>query len=139
MLAATPAVGETEPDFGIGIVHADEQTFFCRDQDPVEALDCARDQCRQMAPGQSCVRAAWCFPAGWSAIVRVWHGDLALPWALCGSPTEISLQRTVAGYCAAKVGVTSCELVRLVDPDGFETKVEGMQFPGAAGGPEQSN
>lgn len=135
MLAAFPAAGQIEPTFGIGFVHADEATYFCRDQDPVEALDCARDLCREAAPGQSCIRAAWCFPAGWSAVVRVWRGDLALPFALCGGPTEITVLRTVAGYCAAMEGVTSCDLTRLVDPAGSEIPVEGMQFPGGGTDP----
>lgn len=132
-LMAAPAAGQIEPDYGIGFVHADAATFFCRDSDPVEALECARDICRQMAPGQSCVRATWCFPAGWSAVVRVWRDDLPLPLALCGAPTEIAVQRTVAGYCAAMEDVASCDLTRIVDPAGMETQVEGMEFPGGDG------
>lgn len=130
--APAPAAGQIEPDFGIGFVHADEQTFFCRDPDPVEALACAVDQCHEMAPGQSCVRAAWCFPSGWSAIVRTWRDDLALPSAICGAPTEIAIQRTVAEYCSAYDSISSCDLTHLVDPAGFEHAVEGMQFPGGA-------
>ena len=85
-----------------------------------------------MAPGQSCVRAAWCFPSGWSAIVKFRRGDLALPGAICGAPTEIATQRTVAEYCRASDSVTSCDLTHMVDPAGFEHAVEGMQFPGGA-------
>jgi hypothetical protein len=131
-LSAANAAAQPQPDYGIGIVHADEQTFFCRDPDPVEALACAVDQCHEMAPGQSCVRAAWCFPSGWSAIVRTWRDDLALPSAICGAPSEIAIQRTAAEYCSADDNITSCDLTRLVDPAGFETAIEGMQFPGGA-------
>ena len=130
--AAASAGGQTEPEYGIGFVHADENTFFCRDSDPVEALACAVDQCHEMAPGQSCVRAAWCFPSGWSAIVRTWRDDLALPSAICGAPTDIAMQRTVAEYCIASESVTNCDLMHMVDPAGFETAIEGMQFPGGA-------
>jgi hypothetical protein len=131
-LSAAPAAGQSGPEFGIGFVHADAKTFFCRDPDPVEALACAVDQCHEMAPGQSCVRAAWCFPSGWSAIVRTWRDDLALPFAICGAPTEIAVQRTVAEYCRSSESVTSCDLTRIVDPTGFEHAIEGMQFPGGA-------
>jgi len=131
-LSAAPAAGQNAPEFGIGFVHADEKTFFCRDSDPVEALECARDQCHEMAPGQSCVRAAWCFPSGWSAIVTTRRDDLALPSAICGAPTEIAIQRTVAEYCSAYDSITSCDLTHIVDPAGFEHAVEGMQFPGGA-------
>ena len=131
-LSAANAAGQIEPEFGIGFVHADEQTFFCRDPDPVEALACAVDQCHEMAPGQSCVRAAWCFPSGWSAIVRIWRDDLALPFAICGAPTDIAVQRTVAEYCRASEDLTNCDLSQMVDPAGFETEIEGMHFPGGA-------
>ncbi len=136
--AAAPAAAQLESVSGIGLVHADERTFLCRDPDPVEALNCARDQCHEMAPGQSCVRAAWCFPSGWSAIIRIWRDDLAVPSAICGAPTEIAIQRTVAEYCSASEDVTSCDLTHLVDPKGFEKAVEEMQFPGGAPAKETS-
>jgi hypothetical protein len=38
----------------------------------------------------------------------------------------------VAEYCSASEDVTSCDLTHSVDPKGFETAIEGMQFPGGA-------
>jgi len=142
--AAAPGFAQDRPPQGIGFVQAEEGTWLCRHEDPLEALKCATEQCSEQSPGQTCFPTAWCLPANWSGVMVIWLGEFHASHALCGAPDEVAMQDALRAICAGSEGATHCDLVQIIDPDGNERDIVGISFPGplapvspeAAGEPE---
>ena len=49
---------------GIGFAQAKEGNWYCRGDDPVSVLNCARQKCRAKAGAQAYYRTKWCYGAG---------------------------------------------------------------------------
>jgi hypothetical protein len=128
---AFPAVAQDAP-LGIGFAAAEEGVRFCRHHESGEALACARELCAEGAPDQECLAIAWCYPARWSGVMTIWLPDFHSAHALCGAPSERALKEALAEFCAASSEATGCDLSVVIDPDGNETTVEGVSFPGGA-------
>jgi hypothetical protein len=135
-IALLPLLGSAQaqerPIQGIGFAQAEEGTWLCRHEQPAEALSCARELCIEQASGQECYPTAWCFPANWAGLMVVWLGDFHTTQVLCGAPTEASLTEALRALCAGDEGATSCELFKVIDPEGIEREVTGVSFPGPA-------
>ena len=129
-LIAPPALAQERPIQGIGFAQAEEGTWLCRHERPEEALSCARELCIEQASGQECYPTAWCFPANWAGLMVVWMGDFHTTQVLCGAPTEASLTEALRALCAGDEGATTCDLFKVIDPDGNETEVADVSFPG---------
>ncbi len=120
------------PPIGIGFAQAEEGTWFCRNEAFADALSCAQELCAEQAIDQECVPSAWCLPSSWSGLMTIHFQDLQTTHVLCGIGSEAALSATLAVLCADNEAATSCDLIRTIDPDGNETLVEGMTFPGGA-------
>jgi len=134
LLLAAPAAGQqtTLPPQGIGFAQAEEGTWLCRHEDPLEALGCARELCAEQALGQECVATAWCFPARWSGLMTIRLPDFHTTQALCGAPNEAALNEALAALCKGNETASGCDLVNVIDPEGIERAVQGVSFPGGA-------
>jgi hypothetical protein len=121
-----------QPQLGIGFAQAEEGTWFCRHEAFADALSCAQELCAEQAVDQECVPSAWCLPARWSGLMTIRLQDFQAAQVLCGIGSEAALSATLAVLCADNEAATSCDLVRTIDPDGNETLVEGVTFPGGA-------
>jgi hypothetical protein len=127
---AAAIAGATQ--LGIGFAQAEEGTWFCRHEAFADALSCAQELCAEQTVGQECVLTAWCLPARWSGLMTVQLQDFHTTQVLCGIGSEAALSATLAVLCADNDVATSCDLARVIDPDGNETLVEGVTFPGGA-------
>jgi hypothetical protein len=130
--AAFPAAAQDNPLQGIGFAQAEEGTWLCRHEAPLEALACAQEHCAEQAPGEQCAPTAWCYPAGWSGVMTVWLPDVHVTRVLCGMSDEASLTEMLKTLCATAMTARSCDLALIVDPDGNERQVEGVSFPGGS-------
>jgi len=130
LVLAVPAIAQTGPN-GIGFAQAEEGTWTCRAGDPVTALDCARNFCREGAPGQDCYRTAWCFPARWAGIVTVWTSDFHSSHPVCGAPSLDGLLAMMRAVCDHSEGATACSVWTVADPDGVEVEIEQEWTPQA--------
>jgi hypothetical protein len=131
----SPAFGQESLPPGIGFAQAEEGTWFCRDDDPGEALSCAREHCLEEGAGQECLPTAWCYPALWSGVMTVWLPDFHGARVLCGLDDEESLKAMLAAFCLTQEEATRCELTLTVDPEGHERDVTGVSFPGGGAPP----
>lgn len=126
----TPASAQDSIPQGIGFAQAEEGTWLCRDEDPIEALACAREHCLEEAPGQECVQTAWCYPARWSGTITVWLEDFHTTRILCGMADEETLRLMLAALCLTELQATHCDLTLTVDPDGNERQITDVSFDG---------
>ena len=85
-LAPSPAFAQSAP-VGIGFAQAEEGTWWCRNEDPEKALDCAMDKCRKESGGPECHPTRWCLPSGWSGLMTVWLPEFHNTIAFTGSGT----------------------------------------------------
>jgi hypothetical protein len=131
LLCCTSAFGKDRSPMGIAFAQAKEGTWLCRKSKPEDALACAREQCAEQSPGQTCWATAWCFPAGWSGLMKVQLRDFSFTETLCGAPSQEALKQALRALCAGEEGAAQCELFNVVDPDGNERAVEGESYPGA--------
>jgi len=129
---ACPAGAQDTPAVGIGLSVSEQGTWLCRHEDPVEALACARELCAEQSPGLECAPSAWCRPADWSGVISIFDPEKQRTRVLCGAPSEKALGEALAAFCAADQAATTCDLVRVVDPDGNERPVTGVIFAGGA-------
>lgn len=127
-----PEAAEDPAPQGIGFAQAEEGVWFCRHEDPQEALSCAREHCSEQAPGQECWPTAWCFPANWSGTMTVWLEDFYTTQVLCGAPSEKALTGALAAVCAGDEAAFRCDVDHLIDPEGNELPIQAMTFPGPA-------
>lgn len=138
-LAGAPALAQDRPPQGIGFAQAEEGTWLCRNEQPEEALSCARELCVEQASGQECWQTAWCYPANWSGLMTIWLADFHTTHVLCGAPSEASLTQALAAICAGDSAATRCDVTLIIDPEGKEKEPEGISFAGpAAAAPEGS-
>ena len=117
---------------GIGFAQAEEGTWWCRGDNTVETLDCARDRCEAEAGGQECLRTAWCYPAGWSGLMTVWLGEFHTTEIVCGAPSRGALEAALDGFCVANAFAVSCDTFLFIDPEGNEIDAF-LSFTGPAG------
>jgi hypothetical protein len=117
---------------GIGFAQAEEGTWLCLGDEPGEALSCAREHCLEQAPGQECLPTAWCYPALWSGVMTVWLPDFHGSRVLCGMDDEASLKAMLAAFCMTQGEATHCDLTLTIDPEGRESEVVDVSFPGGA-------
>jgi len=126
-----PAIAQPGP-VGIAFAQAEEGTWWCREEDPGKGLACALDKCRNEAPGQECHPTRWCLPAGWSGLMTVWLPEFHNTIALCGTSGEAALISALAALCADSPYVTRCTPFAMIDPDGNERPIDGLDWPGPA-------
>ena len=127
-----PAAAQEPPPQGIGFAQAEEGTWLCRHDDPASALSCARELCIEQASGQECWETAWCYPANWSGLMTIWLPDFHTTHVLCGAPSQASLTQALAAICSGDAGAVSCDVTRIIDPQGNEIRPEGVTFVGPA-------
>ena len=108
---------------GIGFAQAKEGTWWCRGDNAVETLGCAREECNAEAGGQDCYRTAWCYPARWSGLMTVWYGEFHATQIMCGAPSREALERALEGFCVGDIYAVTCDVFLTIDPDGFEKEV----------------
>lgn len=125
---AQTAAAQSGP-VGIGFAQAEEGTWYCRGDNTVATLDCARAQCTAGASGQDCYRTAWCYPAQWSGLMTVWLGEFHTTQIICGAPSQEALQQAMEAFCIGNPYAVSCDLFLVIDPDGAETEV-ALTFDG---------
>jgi hypothetical protein len=129
-----PAAAQVAVPQGIGFAQRGDGTWLCRHEDPVQALSCAQEHCKEEAPSDICLSVAWCYPARWSGEMRISGKDRARTAVLCGMADETTLKTMLSTLCAATADAESCALLLTVDPDGNERKIEGVTFAGGAAG-----
>lgn len=129
LVVALPSLAQTGPA-GVGFAQAEEGTWTCRADDPVTALDCARDLCRVEGNGQDCYRTTWCFPARWAGVVTVWTSDFHSNHPVCGAPSLEGLIAMMRAVCDHSEGATACSVGMVVDPDGVEVDMAEEMVPG---------
>jgi len=129
--ACAPALAQSGPT-GIGFAQAEEGTWWCRDQDPGKGLACALDKCREEAPGQECYPTRWCLPAGWSGMMTVWLPEFHSTTILCGTTGEAALLAGLKALCDDSPFVTRCTPFAMIDFDGNERPIDGLDWLGPA-------
>lgn len=122
------ALAQSGP-MGIGFAQAEEGTWYCRGDNTVVTLDCARAACVDGAGGQDCYRTAWCYPAWWSGMMTVWLGEFHTTQIICGAPSKEALQQAMEAFCIGNPYAVSCDLFLVIDPDGAETEI-ALSFAG---------
>lgn len=127
-----PGNAAAQAPVGIGFAQAEEGTWWCRGDNTIEALDCARARCDAEAGGQECLRTAWCYPAGWSGLMTIWLGEFHTTEIVCGAPSRGSLEAALAAFCIANPFAVSCDTFLLIDPEGNELDAF-LSFTGPAG------
>lgn len=115
---------------GIGFAQAEEGTWSCRADDPVTALNCARDKCRKEGQGQECWRVRWCFPSGWSGLMVVWLGDIHTTEIMCGAPSRQAARAALTALCEGNEHADRCGILSVTDPDGKEEQLDEPEMPG---------
>ncbi|MDH3740353.1 MAG: hypothetical protein OER56_02040 [Hyphomicrobiales bacterium] len=115
---------------GIGFAQAEEGTWYCRGDNPVATLNCAREKCRAESGGQECLRTKWCFPAGWSGLMTVNLSDFHTTEIVCGAPSEPAVRAALKSFCAGNEFAVSCSISLLIDPEGKDLPQPGKNFPG---------
>ncbi len=115
---------------GIGFAQAEEGTWYCRGDNPVTTLDCARRKCRTEAGGQQCFRTKWCYGAGWSGLMTVFLTEFHSTEIVCGAPSEAALRAALKAFCAGNEYAVSCSIFLLIDAEGKEQSLSGTSFPG---------
>jgi hypothetical protein len=131
LLTPVPAAAQTGP-VGIGFAQAEEGTWWCRDATPGKALACAKAQCAQEAGGQECHATRWCLPAGWSGMMIAWLPEFHSTIVLCGTSGEAAVIAALKTLCDESPFVTRCVPFAIVDPDGNERPIDGLDWPGPA-------
>ncbi len=130
--APQPSIAQSGP-VGIGFAQAEEGTWYCRGDNTVATLDCARAACVAGASGQDCYRTAWCYPAQWGGLMTVWLGEFHSTQIICGAPSQEALQQAMEAFCTGNPYAVSCDLFLVIDPDGAETEV-ALSFTGGGAG-----
>ena len=127
LAAATAAPGSADAasQRGIAVVtEPDGRTFTCFHDNAIGGFDCARAQC-EAAGAAPCMRTRWCFPAGWSGLMRLEIDRLSVDLALlCGAPSAEALDAMLAALCEADGRAKSCVLMLVWDPEGREFHIE---------------
>jgi len=108
---------------GIGFAQAEEGTWWCRGDNTVATLDCARAACVEEAGGQQCYRTAWCYPARWSGLMTVWLGESHATQIICGAPSRDALELALEAFCIGNIYAASCDMFLTIDPAGLEKEV----------------
>jgi hypothetical protein len=127
----TPSVAEDGP-VGIGFAQAEEGTWWCREQEPGEALACAMTKCVAESGGKDCHPTRWCSPAGWSGLMTVWLPEFHATTPLCGVSGETALFAAFQALCAGSPEVTRCDVTLIIDPDGNERTIDDASWEGPA-------
>lgn len=131
LVGLAPALAQPGP-VGIGFAQAPEGTWWCQDQDPEESLSCAIDKCREEAGGRECHPTRWCLPAGWSGLMTVWLPEFHYTIVLCGTSGEAALVAALEALCDDSPFVTRCTPFAIIDPDGNERQIDGLDWLGPA-------
>lgn len=126
-----PAFAQPGP-VGIGFAQAEEGTWWCQDEDHGKSLACALDKCRKESRGQECHATRWCLPAGWSGLMTVWLPEFHNTIVLCGTSGEAALVAAFEALCDDSPYVTRCTPFLMIDPDGNERSIDGLDWPGPA-------
>jgi hypothetical protein len=132
--AAPPVSMAAGPPRGIAVVtEPDGRTFTCFHENAIGGFECARAAC-EAAGAAPCMRTRWCFPAGWSGLMRLEIDRLSVDQAfLCGVPSAEALDAMLAALCEADGRAKSCILMLVWAPDGREFHIEaGETMPGSA-------
>lgn len=135
------AVAQSGP-VGIGFAQAEEGTWWCRNPEPGKAFACALEKCSRESRGQECYATRWCLPAGWSGMMIAWLPEFHSTFVLCGTSGEAALIAGLKALCDGSPFVTRCVPVTIVDPEGNERAIEGLDWPGPAirdNGPSDDN
>lgn len=128
---SSPALSQSGP-IGIGFAQAEEGTWWCRDGGPAKAFACAMAKCAKDSSGQECYPTRWCLPAGWSGTMIVWLPEFHSTVVLCGTSGERALVAGLKAFCDGSPFVTRCTPVTIIDPDGNERPIDGVDWPGPA-------
>jgi len=131
----SPALAQSGP-IGIGFAQAEEGTWWCRNEDPGKGLACALDKCRTEAPGQECHPTRWCLPAAWSGLMTVWLPEFHSTIILCGTSGEAALLAALEALCDDSPFITRCTPFAMIDSDGTEHPIEGLDWLGPAVRPD---
>jgi hypothetical protein len=126
----TGSLAAADGPAGIAFAQAEEGTFWCRNADYRKAADCALKACRKGAGGQECHLTRWCMPAGWSGMMVAWLPEFHTTQIVCGLPDEAAVGGALRAICDAAAEYTRCDFVRTIDPDGVETAVPDVSWPG---------
>jgi hypothetical protein len=132
LASSCPALAQQPGLVGIGFAQAEEGTWWCRDQSHDKSLACALDQCREESRGQECHATRWCLPAAWSGLMTVWLPEFHNTIALCGTSGEAALIAALEALCNDSPFVTRCTPFLMIDPDGNERPIDGLDWPGPA-------
>lgn len=125
-------VGAQDGPLGIGFAQAEEGTWWCSGPRSETALDCAAKKCEGESGGQACHATRWCFPAGWTMLMVVWLPEFRSTHVLCGMPGEAAAKAAMRAICDAGEEFTQCDLVLSIDPDGKQSNLIGVSWPGPA-------
>lgn len=131
LVTSSPALAQSGP-VGIGFAQAAEGSWWCRNEDPGKGLACAMDKCQEEARGQECHPTRWCLPAGWSGLMTVWLPEFHNTIVLCGTSGEAALVAALEALCDDSPFVTRCTPFAMIDPDGNERSIEGLDWLGPA-------
>jgi hypothetical protein len=126
-----PALAQSGP-VGIGFAQAEEGTWWCQDDTPAKALDCALDKCRREAAGQECHATRWCLPAGWSGLMTVWLPEFHSTTIVCGTSGEAAVIAALRALCDESPFITRCMPFAMIDPDGAMRAIDDLDWPGPA-------
>ncbi len=118
---------------GIGFAQAEEGTWYCTGDNPVNTLNCAREKCKAEADGQGCYRTRWCYGGGWSGLMTVFLSDFHVTEIICGAPSQEALKAALVAFCNGNEYATECSISLTIDPTGKEQEVLGADMPGPAG------
>lgn len=122
-----------EGPMGIGVAQAEEGTWWCRDTGAAAALDCAEAQCIESGNSDdNCYQTQWCFPARWTGMMTVWQADFHSTYVLCGATSREAVEAGLSAICSADPYAANCDLFLVIDPDGMETSVFDVSWPGGA-------
>jgi hypothetical protein len=140
LLAACPFAPAFAQDMplGIGFAQAEEGTWWCNGARADTALECATRKCEAESGGQECRATRWCFPAGWTALMVVWLPEFHSTHVLCGMPGEEAATAAMRAICDAGDEFSQCDLVLTIDPDGKQSDLIGLSWPGPAAGESPS-
>ncbi len=115
---------------GIGFAQAEEGTWYCRGDDPVATLNCARKKCLADSGGQECYRTQWCFSARWTGLMTVFLPDFHSTEILCGAPSKRALTAGLKAFCADNKNATDCSVFLIIDPAGKKYDISDVNFRG---------
>lgn len=120
-----PAAQAQNAPRGIAIVEVPHGAYYvCFGQNMVGAFECAISRCERDG-GAPCMRVRWCFPAGWSGVMRTTvTARVQRTDYLCGVRSLEALDRMFRAMCEADSYAKECALTIAWSPEGVPQEVQ---------------